>query len=231
MSAPKVPLDDAKPLIWSLSIPGQPNFVLVACRVIRKLWADYRPTSGVTTSLCYIPTDNPRSCIVMMAELKSRRCTVYKSDYTITIRWGNGNIVARCDEEKVRIHVDTESRWMNGRVFAENIVNCFEKPEVVWDCLRGVLQICPFDPFTESAEKWMEEPWTIGTCEGGFYCRVSQERQDKLVEIDTTSGAPMPDWFKAIEMNAERMEPFHIYQAPVLPNTDRMYTIGSATKL
>ena len=240
MTAPKVPLDDAKPLIWDFA--ERSSYATVACRAIKKLWADHRPKKGLIRGIVFMPGENPDQYVYVDMDLKSTRCTTNKSCYTIEVHSKARIVWIHCNETEVRM----TCAYLTGRIrgrwnypIASIAINGLDNSEGVWESVSVLLQGClPFNPLEQPSEtareRWCRLPRTNSySKDGGFRCQVYHETGDErrlLQQIDINTGDLMPEWFKAIEMNAERMEPFHIYQAPVLPNTDRLYTFGSATK-
>ena len=92
--------------------------------------------------------------------MKSTRCHKHKSYYTINIRditrpnsYNESTIRVECNEETLKIQIwDDDHHVFVTR--AVNVVNCFEHPEIVWDCMKGVLQMLPIDILAVDSEMW-----------------------------------------------------------------------------
>ena len=198
-----------------------PSYVLVACRVIKDLWENHRPRRGSATLMVELPG---QVTVRLHGELKSSRCTKHKSWFQIRVDRedsGEGIVFATCNEEAIRFNFG-----FRDRAAGMNIVNCFERPEIAWDCLKGVLQVSPVDLFVVGRPEWADVPaptplqfLTSNNIGPKAYANVySDSASMTSVPIDL-SPPPMPEYMRALAMNAERMEPL-----PIVPGDSTLIT-------
>ena len=120
------------------------NYAVVVSRAIRHAWQNHRPKKGTTRISITLPVP---IYVRIWGEMKSTRCHKHKSYYTINIKditrpnsYNESTIRVECNEETLKIQIwDDDHHVFVTR--AVNVVNCFEHPEIVWDCMKGVLQI------------------------------------------------------------------------------------------